>query len=101
MPERPASLTYDPNRLLDTLSAWLGAKSDRMLSRMLRLSLALIQRLRTGHLPVRVSILSSMAEAAGKSIEELRRVLGERRSKVRMSFDAKSTGPGAARRPDK
>lgn len=101
MSEHHTSLSYDPNRLLDTLSAWLGATSDRMLSRMLRLSLTLIQRIRTGLLPVRASILSSMADAAGKSIDELRRVLGERRSKVRMSFGPKGTGRDTAPLPGK
>lgn len=80
------SLQYDPNRLLDTLSKWLGINSDRMLSRILQISPQIIRSIRTGRLPVRASLLLSMAECAGTSIDELRRILGDRRRKARMSF---------------
>ena len=85
MHEMKPSLPYDPNRLLDTLAQCFGVNTDRMLARMLRLSLPVIRDMRTGHLPVRPSILSLMAEAAGKSTDELRYVLGDRRRKARMS----------------
>lgn len=84
MTEPHTSLSYDPNRLLDTMSAWFGVTSDRMLSRILRLSPLVIHSIRTGRLPVRASVLVSVAESAGKSVDELRQVLGERRCKARM-----------------
>lgn len=90
MPELKSSLPYDPNRLLDMLAAWFGVTNDRMLARMLRLSLSMVRSMRTGALPVRPSILSVMAEAAGKSTDELRYVLGERRRKVRMSCSVRA-----------
>ncbi|MDB5839281.1 MAG: hypothetical protein JWQ23_1233 [Herminiimonas sp.] len=79
------SLPYNPDRLLDTLLQWLGVSSDKMLSRLLHLSPGVIRGIRAGFVPVRPSILFSMAECAGKSIDELRHVLGDRRSKARMS----------------
>ncbi|HYD95303.1 MAG TPA: hypothetical protein VEC01_08255 [Noviherbaspirillum sp.] len=85
MSDSSVFLTYDPDRLLDALSTWLGAHSDRMLSRMLRLSPQILRGIRTGSLPLRASILITMAEGAGKGVDELRRVLGDRRCKARMS----------------
>lgn len=85
-PTAGAALAYDPNRLLDAVAQRLGIRSDKMLSRMLQLSLQIIRGMRAGQLPVRASILLSMAESVGTSIEDLRQILGDRRSKARMSF---------------
>ena len=78
------SMPYDPNRLLDCLREWTGATSDHALAILLRLSPQLVRGMRIGRLPVRISILLSMAECVGKSIDELRCVLGDRRRKARM-----------------
>lgn len=85
MPIPDVAQQYDPNRLLDTLSIRLGIDSDRMLSHVLHVSPQVIRNIRCGRLPVPTSILLAMAESAGASIEELRRVLGDRRSRVRMT----------------
>jgi hypothetical protein len=79
-------LPYDPNRLLDTVAERLGISGDRMLSRMLQLSLQVIGGLRSGRLPVRASILLAIAECVDTSVDELRHILGDRRSKARMTF---------------
>jgi hypothetical protein len=79
-------LPYDPNRLLDTLTVWLGIDSDKTLASMLQISPQIIRGIRNGRLPVRPSILIPMAECVGKSIDELRRILGDRRKKARMSL---------------
>jgi hypothetical protein len=79
-------LPYDPNRLLDTVAERLGISGDRMLSRMLQLSLQIIGGMRSGSLPVRASMLLAIAECAGTSVDELRHILGDRRSKARMTF---------------
>lgn len=76
--------SYDPNRLLDALLGWLNISSDRKLARVLQISYTLIQKIRAGSLPVRAVVLHRMAECAGKNIEELRLVLGDRRRKVRV-----------------
>jgi len=85
MPEQNTPLPYDPNRLFDALASWLGATTDKVLSRRLRLSPAVIDAIRCGRVPVRASILAAIAERAGRSIDELRCVLGDRRRKMRMS----------------
>ncbi|HJV88601.1 MAG TPA: hypothetical protein VJ698_24260 [Noviherbaspirillum sp.] len=77
---------YDPNRLIDALSDWLGITGDAMLSRALKISPQVLKKLRTGRIPLRPSILVSMADCAGRSIDELRCVLGERRRKARMTI---------------
>jgi hypothetical protein len=79
-----AQRSYDPNRLLDTLLDWLQVSSDRKLAQVLQISLTLIRKMRAGRLPVRAVVLYRMAECAGRSIEELRLVLGDRRRKVRV-----------------
>ncbi|NEX60375.1 hypothetical protein [Noviherbaspirillum galbum] len=80
----PASLPYDPNRLLDALLAWMQLDDDNKLARALRLSPELIKSIRHGRLPIRPTLLMLMAEHAGRSLDELRQILGDRRSKARM-----------------
>lgn len=77
-------LSYDPNRLLDSLAAWMNVSGDKTLSRKLGLSTGVLRNLRCGRVSMRPSILVAMADCAGRSVEELRRVLGDRRSKARM-----------------
>lgn len=84
-PATEGALAYDPNRLLDTVAQRLGISGDRMLSRMLQLSLQIVRGMRAGRLPVRASILLAIAECIGASVEELRHILGDRRSKARMT----------------
>ena len=84
MHQPDVSLSYDPNRLLDTLLNWLELSNDKELSRHLRVSSQIVSSIRAGRLVLRASILSWMAECTGRSIDELRRVLGDRRSKVRL-----------------
>jgi hypothetical protein len=79
-----ASLSYDPNRLLDRLYDWTGIADDLDLARLLHVSPQVIHAIRKGQLPIRVSILVPMAECVGKSMDELRAVLGDRRRKARM-----------------
>lgn len=75
---------YDPNRLIDSLLAWLHVDGDKALSRKLQLSVKVLHDIRAGRLPVRHFILVQMAECAGKSLDELRRILGDRRRKARL-----------------
>jgi hypothetical protein len=77
---------YDPNRLLNTIMSRLSLKSDRELSRKLHISYKLLEKIRSGALTISPSMLLWMAECAQTSIEELRSVLGERRSRARMHF---------------
>lgn len=78
--------TYNPNLLLDTLMHHLGIDSDGALSRRLKVAREIISNIRKGTLPVCASMLLWMHEATGISIEELRRIMGDRRRKSRLSF---------------
>ncbi len=75
---------YDPNRLLDALMKRLGLTSDKALSRKLQVARNVITNIRAGRLPIGASMLLWMAECAGTSIDELRRILGDRRAKSRL-----------------
>ena len=76
---------YDPNRLLDTLCNWLGLNNDKALSRKIQVSSQVIQGMREGRQPVRMVLLQQMADCTKRSIDELRRILGDRRQKARLS----------------
>lgn len=74
---------YQPNRLLDTLIKEMHLKNDAALCRTLQIGPPLISKIRHGRLPVSASILIRMHETTGRSIRELRQVLGDRRAKYR------------------
>jgi hypothetical protein len=81
-----ASAAYSPNRLLDALLQRLGLRSDNALSRKLKVARRVITNIRCGRLPVGASLLLWMEEATGITIAELRRMLGDRRAKVRLCY---------------
>jgi hypothetical protein len=77
--------SYDPNKLLNIVNARLGVSSDGALSRKLKVARKLIGDIRAGRTPVGGSLLLLMHEATGISIDELRRLMGDRRAKYRLS----------------
>jgi transcriptional regulator with XRE-family HTH domain len=83
MNEQDVQGGYQPNRLLDTLIKDLHLKNDAALCRTLQIGPPLISKIRHGRLPVSASILIRMHETTGRSIRELRQVLGDRRAKYR------------------
>jgi plasmid maintenance system antidote protein VapI len=76
---------YDPNRLLNALIAEMHLKNDAALSRALEVAPPVISKIRHRRLPVGASLLIRMYEASGKSIHELRELMGDRRRKYRLS----------------
>lgn len=76
---------YDPDRLLDTLLQRLGLNSDGALSRKLKVAESVIRNIRSRQFPISGSLLLWMHEASGMRIDELRRLLGDRRTKSRLS----------------
>ena len=78
-------VTYDPNRLLDSLIEKLQLKNDAALSRALEVAPPVISKIRHRRLPVGASLLIRMHEISDLSIGELRRLMGDRRGKFRMS----------------
>lgn len=77
--------SYDPNRLLDTLLEKMSLKNDAALSRMLEVAPPVISKIRHRRLPIGASLLIRMHETTGMSIRELRDLMGDRRTKYRLS----------------
>jgi hypothetical protein len=77
--------TYDPNHLLDTLLEKMKLKNDAALSRMLEVAPPVISKIRHRRLPIGASLLIRIHETTGMSIRELRDLMGDRRTKYRLS----------------
>jgi ribosome-binding protein aMBF1 (putative translation factor) len=82
---KKSNIVYDPNQLIDALIRHLGLKSDGALSRKLKVAKSVIRKIRHGQLPIGASMLMWMHEATGISIDELRALMGDRRSKFRLN----------------
>jgi hypothetical protein len=78
-------LNYNPNRLLDTLIENLRLKNDAALSRALEVAPPVISKIRHHRLPVGASLLIRMHEVSDLSIRDLRYLMGDRRTKFRIS----------------
>jgi plasmid maintenance system antidote protein VapI len=79
------TVAYNPNHLIDALIRHLGLQSDGALSRKLKVAKNVIKNIRHGHIPIGASMLMWMHEATGISINELRVLMGDRRSKFRLN----------------
>jgi hypothetical protein len=77
--------TYNPNRLLDSLLQNMQLKNDAALSRMLEVAPPVISKIRHQRLPVSGAVLLRMHETTGMSIGDLRFLMGDRRTKYRLS----------------
>jgi len=91
--------SYNPNHLLDILLGKMQLKNDAALSRMLEVAPPVISKIRHHRLPVGASLLIRMHEVTGMSIRDLRDLMGDRRTKYRLS-DAQGR-PKAEERNDK
>ena len=72
-------LSYDPNRLIDSLLKNIGVKNDFQLSQALDMSASNISKIRKGRMGVSAQTLIAMHEASGLSIRELRELMGDKR----------------------
>ena len=77
--------SYNPNHLLDILLGKMQLKNDAALSRMLEVAPPVISKIRHHRLPVGASLLIRMHEVTGMSIRDLRDLMGDRRTKYRLS----------------
>jgi hypothetical protein len=77
--------SYNPDNLLNTLIQKLAIKNDAALARALEVAPPVISKIRHRRLPVGASLLIRMHEVADLSIAELRVLMGDRRSKYRVS----------------
>jgi plasmid maintenance system antidote protein VapI len=78
---------YDPNRLLDALLEKMRLKNDAALSRALAVEAPTISKIRHKRIRVGAAMLLRMHEVSTLSIEELRTLMGDRRTRVRMPGD--------------
>jgi hypothetical protein len=76
---------YNPGRLLDELLEHFRLKNDAALSRMLQVAPPVISKIRHRKLPVGGSMLIRMHEVSGLEMTDLRYLMGDRRSKFRIS----------------
>jgi hypothetical protein len=77
--------SYNPNHLLDILLGKMQLKNDAALSRLLEVAPPVISKIRHHRLPVGASLLIRMHEVTGMSIRDLRDLMGDRRTKYRLS----------------
>jgi hypothetical protein len=77
--------SYNPNHLLDILIERLNLKNDAALSRALEVAPPVISKIRHRRLPVGASMLIRMHEVSSLSVRELRDLMGDRRTKYRLS----------------
>lgn len=77
--------TYDPNRLLDYLLQGMCVKDDVALAHVLGIAPVVISKIRNKHVSVNASLLTCMHEASNLSINDLRRLMGDRRDRYRLS----------------
>jgi hypothetical protein len=87
---------YRPDRLFNAVGRRLGLSNDGMLSQRLRLRKDLIDEMRYGRTPVTATILLLISEVSGMSIDELRSIMGDRRTRLRLSCRILSTPRAAA-----
>jgi hypothetical protein len=80
-----SQLGYNPDNLLDAMIEKLQLKNDAALSRALEVAPPVISKIRHRRLPVGASILIRMHEVSDLTVTELRELLGDRRTKYRLS----------------
>jgi hypothetical protein len=75
---------YNPNKLLDALAERLHVNSDVALARTLHVTKTIVKKIRQRTLPVGGALLMRMNEVSSIDIDELRRLMGDRRGKLRI-----------------
>ncbi|AXA91143.1 hypothetical protein [Massilia sp. YMA4] len=92
LPSDSRSLPYDPARLFDLLRQRLQLHSDKALAKALQIAPPLLTRLRHRGLPLSGSLLLRIQDVSGIAVDELRRVLGDRRRRMRLAIGARAAG---------
>jgi hypothetical protein len=81
----PSIENYNPAALLDFLLATMRLANDRALAVKMNMRPSLVAKLREGRIAVSGSILMWMQQASGLTIQQLRTVLGDQRTKLRFN----------------
>ncbi len=79
-----AESEYNPNKLLDALSERLHVNGDVALARTLHVTKTIVKKIRQRTLPVGGALLMRMSEVSSIDIDELRRLMGDRRRRLRI-----------------
>lgn len=79
-------MRYAPDRLISTVAEMLSAQNEKHLSRLLKISVSLIQGIRSGAVQLTPTLLQHLADCVGSTVDALRIILGDRRQKARMAF---------------
>jgi len=75
---------YNPDGLLNNIALQLKADDDIALGRILEVSQLLLARIRHRKMRVGATLLLRLHEVSGRSMQELRRMLGDRRKQYRV-----------------
>lgn len=94
------SKPYDPNAMLDTILAKLQLRNDAALSRLLEIQAPVISKIRHHRMPVSGALLVRIHEATGLSVRTLQDLMGDRRSKFRLSSAQGRGGASTGAAPD-
>jgi len=86
------TIHFNPNNLLDFLIKTMNLSGDGALAKELKVAKPIIDKIRSGDIPVGGSILLWMHEATGISIEELRTLMRDKRTASRLSYPLKQSG---------
>lgn len=76
---------YDPNHLIDAVTAKLELKNDAAVARALKVETPIIEKLRNNRLPLGGYLLMRLREVTGLSVIDLQELMGDRRRKFRMN----------------
>lgn len=76
---------YNPDLLLDAILDMQSLKNDAALCKVLDVAPSVISKIRHRRLPVGASLLIRMHEVTNMTISELRNLMGDRRTKYRIS----------------
>jgi hypothetical protein len=82
---QPSEFNYEPNNLLDALKDILGLKNDAALSRTLEIAPPLISKIRHRRMPISAALLIRIHEVSDLSVSDLQGMMGDRRTKFRLS----------------
>lgn len=81
----PSEKKYDPNNLIDAVTARLELKNDAAVARALKVETPIIEKVRTSRLPLGGYLLMRLREVTGMSVTDLQDLMGDRRRKFRMN----------------
>ena len=76
---------FDQNRLIETLRKKLNIDNDANLAKALSVSPLLISNMRKCKIPIWGSMLLHMSDVSKIDVANLRRLMGDRRQRIRLS----------------